>query len=143
MARSVRASSPQVIEDACSFAWAKFMEHQPDRDRKWKGWLFRVAQRESWRLEREAGHHVPTRDTGYEPGTWVVVDPRDQYAIRDDIDDVLDAQVVHDVVPRDVGDGVGADGGHAAHSEPSTRPIGRPTRPRPRAALVVRPGERC
>jgi hypothetical protein len=33
VARSVRVSSPQVVEDACAFAWAKFMENQPDRDR--------------------------------------------------------------------------------------------------------------
>jgi DNA-directed RNA polymerase specialized sigma24 family protein len=61
VARSVRASSPQTIEDACAFAWAKFMENQPDRDRNWRGWLFRVAQFESWRLERERSHDIPTQ----------------------------------------------------------------------------------
>jgi DNA-directed RNA polymerase specialized sigma24 family protein len=61
LARSVRVSSPQVIEDACAFAWAQFMERQPERDRNWRGWLFRVAQRESWRLDRERGQDVPLR----------------------------------------------------------------------------------
>src|SRR3954453_15564521 len=88
VARSVRVSSPQVIEDACAFAWAEFLERQPDRDRNWKGWLFRVAQRESWRLESEA-QHLPTRDVEYEPGAWVAVDQREQYAIGDDVEDAF------------------------------------------------------
>lgn len=50
--RSVR-TSPEVIEDACSIAWAQFLAHQPDRARPWKGWLFRTAQREAWRLGRQ------------------------------------------------------------------------------------------
>jgi hypothetical protein len=32
VAQSVFATTPQVIEDGCAFAWAKFMEHQPDRE---------------------------------------------------------------------------------------------------------------
>ena len=35
----VRVSSPQVVEDACSFAWAQFMQHQPDRGHSWRSWL--------------------------------------------------------------------------------------------------------
>jgi RNA polymerase sigma factor (sigma-70 family) len=89
VARSVRGSSPHVIEDACSYAWAQFMEHQPDRDRNWKGWLFRVAQRESWRLDRERGQDVPLRTYELEPGTWLPVDQRDHYAIRDDLEDAF------------------------------------------------------
>ena len=46
---NVRAA-PDVIEDACSFAWVEFLRLQPDRDRNWQGWLFRTAQREAWRL---------------------------------------------------------------------------------------------
>jgi hypothetical protein len=69
VARSVRTSSPQVVEDACGFAWAKFIENQPDRNRNWKGWLFRVAQYESWRLERQANRDLPTRTGDFEPGT--------------------------------------------------------------------------
>ena len=38
------------IEDACAFAWLQSFRHQPDRERKWQGWLFRAAQREAWRL---------------------------------------------------------------------------------------------
>src|SRR4051794_6703209 len=56
--QAVGYSTPQVIEDACSFAWAQFLQHQPDRDQNWRGWLFRTAQREAWRLNarsREAG----------------------------------------------------------------------------------------
>src|SRR4051794_30934608 len=89
LARSVRVSSPETIEDACAFAWAKFMENQRDRDRNWRGWLFRVAQFESWRLERQRSHDLPPRDGPYEPHTWLVIDDRDQYAISDDVDDAF------------------------------------------------------
>ena len=89
VAGSVRVSSPQVIEDACASAWARFLERQPDRDRNWKGWLFLVAQRESWRLDREASQEMPTRTGEYEPGAWLAADPRDQYAIRDDVEDAF------------------------------------------------------
>src|SRR4051812_45479358 len=51
VAQAVGYSTPQLIEDACSFAWAKFLQCQPDRDGNWKGWLFRTAQREGWRLD--------------------------------------------------------------------------------------------
>src|SRR4051812_4461475 len=77
VAGSVRASSPHVIEDACAFAWAKFLERQPDRDRNWKGWLFRVAQRESWRLDREASQNLPASSGEFEADTWLPVDHRD------------------------------------------------------------------
>jgi DNA-directed RNA polymerase specialized sigma24 family protein len=89
VAGSVRVSTPQVIEDACAFAWAQFIEHQPDRNRNWQGWLFRVAQRETWRLEREAGDPMPIRDVEYEPGAWVPVDPHDRYALQDGVDDAF------------------------------------------------------
>jgi DNA-directed RNA polymerase specialized sigma24 family protein len=45
-------TTPQNIEDACAFAWAEFLRHQPSREANWKGWLVRVAQREAWRIER-------------------------------------------------------------------------------------------
>jgi DNA-directed RNA polymerase specialized sigma24 family protein len=50
--RSVVRTSDQNIEDACTFAWVQFLLHQPDRDRSWKAWLVRVAQREAWMLDR-------------------------------------------------------------------------------------------
>jgi hypothetical protein len=40
---AVRVSAEQTVEDACAFAWAKFLESQPDRDHNWKGWLFRIS----------------------------------------------------------------------------------------------------
>jgi RNA polymerase sigma factor (sigma-70 family) len=89
VARAVRASSPQIIEDACAFAWATFLENQPDRDRNWKAWLFRVAQRESWRLEREHSRDIPTRDGEYAPHERLVIDRHDHYEIRDELDDAF------------------------------------------------------
>src|SRR5262245_25060988 len=84
LARSTRTSSPQVIEDACAFAWARFMEFQPDRERNWQGWLFRVAQYESWRLERQTSATSPIRTGEFEEATHLPRDERDQYAVRDD-----------------------------------------------------------
>ena len=43
-------AAPEDIEDACQFAWIQFFRYQPDRDRNWRAWLYRTAQREAWRL---------------------------------------------------------------------------------------------
>src|SRR5215213_8388445 len=53
IAAAVESPSSDVIEDACSFAWAQFMRHQPDRDRDWRSWMFTTAQREAWKLSRQ------------------------------------------------------------------------------------------
>ena len=45
--RDVRAA-PEDVEDACSYAWIQFFRYQRDRERNWKGWLYRTAQRETW-----------------------------------------------------------------------------------------------
>src|SRR5262249_7706175 len=56
----------------------------------WRGWLFRVAQRECWRLEGESGRQVPTRTHDFEDdGTWLAVDNRDHAAIRDGMIDAF------------------------------------------------------
>src|SRR3954452_21783792 len=92
VAGSVHVSTPQVIEDACAFAWAKFLECQPDRDRNWKGWLFRTAQRQAWHLARQAGEHSPLRVVSdREVGARLVtaVDSRDRYEIHDAFEDAL------------------------------------------------------
>ena len=47
--RTVR-SSLETTDDACGFAWLQFLREQPDRDQNWRGWLYRVAQRDAWRL---------------------------------------------------------------------------------------------
>ena len=48
--RATVNSSLETADDACAFAWVQFMREQPDREQSWRGWLFRVAQREAWRL---------------------------------------------------------------------------------------------
>ena len=64
LSAAVRAA-PEDVEDAASFAWVQFFRHQPDRDGQWKGWLFRTAQRESWRLTAE--HRKTSRRIVSEP----------------------------------------------------------------------------
>jgi DNA-binding transcriptional MerR regulator len=54
IARSVRYARPHTVEDACAFAWTKFLQKQPSRDDNWRGWLFRVAQYEAFAIERKA-----------------------------------------------------------------------------------------
>src|SRR5690349_9706757 len=46
LTRSVRGGAPRDLEDAAAFAWIQFYRNQLE----WKGWLFRTAQREAWRL---------------------------------------------------------------------------------------------
>jgi DNA-directed RNA polymerase specialized sigma24 family protein len=53
IARSVKYIRPDTIEDACSFAWAKFLQCQPSREGNWQGWLFRTAQYQAWAIERK------------------------------------------------------------------------------------------
>src|SRR4051812_42372169 len=47
----------ELVEDACSFAWTQLVRKQPERPTVF-AWLWRVAVRELWRLERvEAAQH--------------------------------------------------------------------------------------
>ena len=57
VSHAVRASR-EDIEDACAFAWVEFLRVQPDREREWRGWLFRTAQRQAWKLN---ARHADTR----------------------------------------------------------------------------------
>src|SRR3954469_6713224 len=75
LARGVTTQSTQTIEDACAFAWAKFMENQPDRDRNWRGWLFRVAQRQAWALSRIGWDHVGLRSCEAPIEPWTAMEP--------------------------------------------------------------------
>jgi hypothetical protein len=90
--RSVRATSSDV-EDACSFAWVQFIRHQPSRDREWRGWLFRTAQREAWRLtaqDRDAVRIVGEDELGAGRVLSAVPDPRDRGAERLEFQEALE-----------------------------------------------------
>src|SRR4051812_27762944 len=56
--REVAGTAPQVshdtIEDACAFARVQLLEHQPDRRRNWRRWLYVVAVREAAQRDRQA-----------------------------------------------------------------------------------------
>jgi hypothetical protein len=83
--RSAVRADPADIEDACSFAWVQFFRYQPYRDREWRGWLFRTAQREAWRLNAQ---HFDERPMLYDTDVYgvdperVPADPRDAYEER-------------------------------------------------------------
>jgi DNA-directed RNA polymerase specialized sigma24 family protein len=83
-------ASRSTVDDACAFAWVKFMRSQPDRERKWRAWLMTTAEREVWRLT-----HEETRTTGFEAADadeleFEPVDPRDRIEEREDLRHALD-----------------------------------------------------
>lgn len=93
-------TSPQNLEDACAFAWAQFLVHQPDRDRNWRAWLFRVAQREAWMLDRGGRREAPEeldslpapRGADAPPDAW------DAFRVKGEIDEAVD--VLRQLPPR-------------------------------------------
>jgi RNA polymerase sigma factor (sigma-70 family) len=83
--RSMINTSPEIIDDACAFAWAQFLRYQPDRERGWRGWLTTTAAREALKLHRQEAKHVATtyQERESDPGYWVAPpDPRDNQADR-------------------------------------------------------------
>ena len=83
--------SPETVEDACSFAWAQFLQHQPDRDRGWRGWLLRTAQRQAWLIEHETRSQIPDAliETCADDGRSVPLSLQEQQEIRDDVAEAL------------------------------------------------------
>jgi DNA-directed RNA polymerase specialized sigma24 family protein len=89
VARRVDYTSPEVIEDACSFAWAAFLEHQPSRERSWQAWMVRTAERKAWELERQArdnGSDLPLDEGRVEEDER---SPIEQVEIRHDVREAL------------------------------------------------------
>jgi DNA-directed RNA polymerase specialized sigma24 family protein len=85
---------PEIVDDACAFAWQQFLQHQPDRDRNWRAWLVTTAEREAWRLnDLEAGHaSLSIADLEHVgPAGSDVADDRNHAAIRLRLRDALDA----------------------------------------------------
>lgn len=93
--RLVRGSvreSDEIVEDACAFAWTQFLEWQPDRERNWRGWLFRVAQRQAWSLSRERAttvHFSGPGEDGPRRGVREPADLRDLLEIRQDLNEAV------------------------------------------------------
>jgi DNA-directed RNA polymerase specialized sigma24 family protein len=100
VAGSVFKSSPEIVEDACAFAWAKFMEHQPDRERNWRGWLFRTAHREAWLPEGQAREVTPIRTSDGDDWwrTHEPADPLDPHQIRLEVKEAF--EVLAQLPPR-------------------------------------------
>jgi DNA-directed RNA polymerase specialized sigma24 family protein len=96
---AVGVSSRETVEDACSFAWAQFLQHQPDRDRNWRGWLFRTAQRQAWALEAQSRELQPLREFDWEDPSLVVgAAGPDTTQINRDVQDAL--SVIAGLRPR-------------------------------------------
>jgi DNA-directed RNA polymerase specialized sigma24 family protein len=80
---------PDVIVDACAFAWAQFLQHQPDREENWRGWLFRTASRQAWRLVREERRGAVDRVSLGSGELAGVVSLVDEIEARQDVVDAL------------------------------------------------------
>jgi RNA polymerase sigma factor (sigma-70 family) len=96
---AVVRTSPEIIEDACSIAWAHFLRHQPDRNREWRAWLFRTAQREAWILDGKRRETKPLDHDG-EDGHRIAEpsDPRDAFTERDELEAAV--EVIGQLPPR-------------------------------------------
>ena len=97
---AVYDTTPQNIEDACAFAWMQFLRRQPSRETNWRGWLFRVAQREAWRIERQGldnnDHEVrPIHDVEVATDGEVLLD---EIEIRNDVAEAL--TIIAELRPR-------------------------------------------
>jgi DNA-directed RNA polymerase specialized sigma24 family protein len=88
VAHAVRAPW-EVVEDACAIAWARFLVSQPDRDREWRGWLFRTAEREAWALMRRESRAMHFTREGEDGGPRDVADPRDAVGVRAELREIL------------------------------------------------------
>jgi DNA-directed RNA polymerase specialized sigma24 family protein len=72
-ARSTRR--PDIVDDACAYAWTQFLHYQPDRNRGWRSWLITTAEREAWRLHRKEAAHS---DLEFADAVDLVAEPVDQ-----------------------------------------------------------------
>src|SRR5215218_7119507 len=93
-------TSPDIIEDACAIAWAQFLRCQPDRNREWRAWLFRTAQREAWQLDRRR-YETRSLDAEHEsPGAGAPepADHIDRYRQRDELEAAV--EVLGQLPPR-------------------------------------------
>ena len=99
-AGGVVRTSPEVIEDACSIAWAQFLRHQPDRNREWRAWLFRTAQREALvprsAASRDEALRGCLRDSSLLDSR--TCDERDAFRERDELEAAVD--VLAQLPPR-------------------------------------------
>ena len=83
--------SPKTVNNARTY--------QPDRNREWRAWLFRTAQREAWTLDQKRRETRPFED---ESGDGALVaepaDRRDAFTERDELEAAVD--VLGQLPPR-------------------------------------------
>ena len=93
LARTVQRlvnTSPDIVDDACNFAWTEFIRCQPDRARGWRSWLITTAQREAWKLHAKEASHLGSVVGDGDELVWEPADPRDTLSIRSELRDALD-----------------------------------------------------
>lgn len=85
-------TSDAVIEDACAFAWAQLLDHQPRRETV-LSWLVTVAKREALRLDR-----IERRTAKLDAEEGEPVEDAALRAVRGDIGDLVELADALDVV---------------------------------------------
>ena len=96
--RAVTTSASNTLEDACAHAWVQFMQCQPDRDASWTAWLFVVAEREAWAIERRLRREMPIGDE-LALSSWAKnLTAENPIDVFDDVNDAL--SVVAPLPPR-------------------------------------------
>jgi DNA-directed RNA polymerase specialized sigma24 family protein len=83
-------TSPDIVEDACGYAWAEFIRCQPDRDRSWRAWLIVTAQRQAWKLHAKEANHVGFGHGDEDELVRDAIDPRDTLTLRSELRATLD-----------------------------------------------------
>jgi DNA-directed RNA polymerase specialized sigma24 family protein len=92
--------NPQGVEDACAFAWAKFLQCQPDRAKNWRGWLVTTAKREAWQqagrvrefshLDEEELEYAAAQSRAFEHDPYQThLDVEDAFAVLDHLPERL------------------------------------------------------
>jgi hypothetical protein len=91
VAHRLHGVSTETVEDACSFAWAQFLQHQPDRNRGWRKWLIRTAQRQAWLIDHETRSQLPDEriEMRAEHAWEEPLSLEEQQEIRDDVTEAL------------------------------------------------------
>jgi RNA polymerase sigma factor (sigma-70 family) len=78
-------TSPDIVDDACNFAWTEFVRYQPDRNANWRSWLVTVAQREAWRLDGKERGHIGLEVGGESSLVHEPADARDVVSLRSEL----------------------------------------------------------
>jgi RNA polymerase sigma factor (sigma-70 family) len=80
-------TSDANLDDACSFAWAQLLRHQPRQETAF-AWMVTVAKREAWRLDRSERREACAIVALTEEMPHIADDASNREALRDVLENV-------------------------------------------------------